>query len=291
MRAAVAHPWQKIRDYLALTKPRLLSLVLLSTAVGYIVVPGQQLNGRALFWTLVGTACSAGGSMTLNQWLERDRDALMRRTASRPLPAKRLSPQEALAFGIFLCAVGVSCLLFKVNGPASFFSLTTILTYLFLYTPLKPLTPYAVLMGAVPGALPPVVGWAGAAGGISWEAWTLFLIIFFWQMPHVLAISWMFRDEFRAAGFRMLTVVDAGGKRVSRSMVFYALLLIPVSLVPAWAGLTGNVYAAGALGLGGLYLGCALLCLKDLNRYARWLFRTSLVYLAFLLALMLMDKV
>lgn len=278
------------KHYWELTKPRLVSLVLLSTMVGYYLASEGNPFSQLFWLTLIGTALAAGGSMAINQWMETDRDAKMKRTAGRPLPSKKIGLVPALIFGTLLSITGIAWLFRFVNPLSALMSGVTVASYLFCYTPLKPITTHSTLIGAVPGAIPPLIGWSAACGELDFAAWVLFAIIFLWQMPHFLAISWMYRHEFRAADFRFLAVVDTDGKKVAAQMVFYSAALLLMSLIPTFLGLTGKIYFTGALILGIIFFVNALKCLKDLDQNARLLFRTSLIYLSLILILMVVDK-
>ena len=280
----------RLSDYLELAKLRLVGLVILSMVVGFYLGSEGPMNA-GLFWIcFLGTGFVAAGSMALNQWMERREDARMQRTLSRPLPAGRLQTQEAFLFGLFLSAAGLLALYFCVNRAAALLALTTLVSYLWLYTPLKRKTTLCTIVGAVPGAIPPLIGWAAAAGKPNDQAWILFVIIFFWQMPHFLAIAWMYRKDYAAAEFRMLSVLDPTGAPVARQILLYALALLPVSLLPSLAGMTGPFYFLGALGLG---LGFCVLCLsglKDIQARAPLIFRASILHLSLLLILMVLNK-
>ncbi len=280
----------RLSDYAELTKMRLVSLVLLSTAVGFFL--GSREFDLLLFITsLAGIGLVAAGSMALNQWWERKEDAQMARTLARPLPSEKISPREALIFGILLCLAGLSLLYFQVNFEAALLSGVTLVTYVWMYTPLKKKTSLCTIVGAVPGALPPLIGWAAAAGHTSFEAWLLFAIIFLWQMPHFLAIAWLYRKDYAAAGFQMLSVTDASGTQVSRQILIYALALLPVSLLPSALGMLGIYYFLGALLFGLGFIALSLESLKNLDQKAGLLFRGSILYLSGLLFLMFLDKV
>ncbi len=278
--------------YLSLTKPRLVLMVLVTVAVGYLLGARGGARPATLALTLVGTALVAGGAGALNQWLERTRDGLMRRTAGRALPSGRLTVGEAISFGIFLGVAGTVLLLLGTNLLAASVALVTFLLYVFVYTPLKPVTSLNTVIGAVPGALPPMIGWGAATGRLGIEAWSLFLIVFLWQFPHFLAIAWIYRDDYRRAGFRMLTVRDDNGRMTGCQAVSYALALVPAGLLPATVGLAGATYFAGALILGLIYLGASVrfwLDASDLR--ARRLLRTSFVYLPAILLLLLLNPI
>jgi heme o synthase len=285
----------RLAAYVSLTKPRLVLLVLVTVAVGFLLGPRGGTSGATLLSlvaTLVGTSLVAGGAGALNQWLELERDARMRRTSNRALPAGRLAPSEAAVFGGLLVFAGTAVLLMGANLLAAKVALVTFLLYVFVYTPLKTRTTLNTVIGAIPGALPPVIGWAAATGRLGVEAWALFLIVFLWQFPHFLAIAWIYRDDYERAGFRMLTVGDARGRMTGCQAVSYALALVPAGLLPAMVGLAGPVYFAGALLLGLWYLfAAARFWLEASDRRARRLLRTSFVYLPAILLLLLLNPV
>jgi protoheme IX farnesyltransferase len=240
--------------------------------------------------TLVGTALVAGGAGALNQWLERARDARMRRTANRALPSGRLSPSQALIFGVLLSVFGTALLLLLVNRLAAALTLLTLVLYVLVYTPLKSVTTLNTVVGAVPGALPPMIGWAAATDQLGPQAWTLFLIVFLWQFPHFLAIAWIHREDYARAGFRMLTGRDARGTMTGAAAVSYALALVPAGLLPATIGLAGPLYFAGALFLGLLYLGDAVYFWRQASdARARRLLWMSFVYLPAILILLFIN--
>ena len=289
-----------MRDYIALTKPRITWLILMSTGIGYFFglphAPSwtellADLHWWKLFHTIFGTGLIASGTAALNQWYERDADRCMRRTAARPLPAGRISPPSALAFGIALSIAGFLELWLGVNLLAGLIGVLTLLLYLFLYTPMKQRTWWSTTVGAVPGAMPPIIGYAAAAGTITGEAWILFAILFLWQFPHFYAIAWMYRDDYARAGIRMLPVVEPDGRSTSRQIVVYGLALIPVSLVPAIVGMSGYVYGFGALllGLWFLYAGVRVALDRSLLR-ARGVLMASVLYLPLIYGLMLLDR-
>ncbi len=280
----------RIGDFIQLTKPRLTTLVVLTTMVGFL----EGARGRGpLSWSLLvqtvaGTFLVAAAAAALNQWAERDVDAAMRRTARRPLPAGTLRPAQALAFGIVLLALGAAWLALAANALAALLAVITTASYLLAYTPLKRVTSLATVIGAVPGAIPPMIGWAAARGDIAAGSWALFGIVFFWQMPHFLAIAKLYRQDYASAGVRVLSVVDPGGESTGRQAVLYAAALVPVSLLPAFVQLGGIRYFAGALLLSLLYLAYSvrLLLAPDDVRRARRLFRLSLLYLPLLMVLL-----
>jgi protoheme IX farnesyltransferase len=280
----------RLADYCELTKPRVAVLVLFTVAAGALLAAGGAVEPLLLLHTVLGTALVAAGASALNQWLERHRDAHMRRTASRPLPAGRLLPAEALAFGVVLGIVGVAYLAlalptFWAAGVAAF----TFVCYVGVYTPLKPLTTLNTLVGAVPGAMPPVIGYVAVRGAVTAEAVALFLILFLWQVPHFLAIAWMYRDDYARAGYRMLPAVDPDGGRTARRVIAYTLALIVVSLGPLLLG-AGFLYGGGALLLGGMFLADGVrFQSRRSTAQARRVLRASLLYLPGLFALLLLD--
>ncbi len=281
----------RLADYVGLMKMRLVSLVLLSMVVGFFLASRGPVDIPLLFISLFGTGLVAAGSMTLNQWMERAPDFKMLRTATRPLPASRLQPTEALIFGIVLSAAGIAILFFAVNLSAAVLAGITLVSYLLCYTPLKKKTSLCTIVGAIPGAVPPLIGWAAAAGKTSYQAWILFAILFLWQMPHFLAIAWLYRKDYAAAEFRMLSVEDPSGVQLGRQIVLYSLALLPVSLAPSVLHMTGFIYFVGALLLGIGFVVLGLVSLKKINQRARLLFRFSILYLALLLILMVLDRV
>ena len=276
--------------YLELTKPRLTGLAVLSTGAGYALGSMGACDWPRLGLTLLGAALVGGGGNALNEWLEREQDALMMRTRRRPLPSGRVAPRPALWFGIVTSLVGVF-VLSRVNPLAAGLGLLTLISYVGIYTPLKRITPLCTLVGAVPGAMPPLIGWAASVGSLSVEAWILCAVLFLWQLPHFLAIAWMYRDDYAAAGFRMLPVIDAEGSRTGRQMVLYALALLPASLLPTLVGLSGPVYFCAALAVGAWFVALALLAAwsKSLAS-ARRLFLGSIGYLPLMLLLMVLDR-
>lgn len=280
----------RYQSYLELTKPRLVSLTLWSTAGGVLLANQGAFPYSIFFWTLLGAALVAAGSMSLNQWMEHTEDAKMSRTSKRPLPAGELPREAALRFGILLSALGSGVLFFLVNPLSALLAFLTLAIYVLIYTPLKKKTSFNTIVGAVPGALPPLVGWAAVDGKLPFSAWALFAIIFFWQMPHFYAISWFCRKDYEAAGFKMLAVEDSQGNKVARHLFLYNLLMLPVSVLPSLTGLTGFWYFYGSIVLGTLLTLASFLCLKDMDRWARVFFRSSLAYLTLLFILMVADK-
>jgi protoheme IX farnesyltransferase len=278
-------------DYLELTKPRVAVLVLFTVAVGACLASRDGPDLACLLHTLIGTALVAAGASALNQLLERHSDALMRRTENRPLAAGRLQPVEVLFFGFGLGLGGLSYLAVLVQQPlAVAVAAVTFISYVFLYTPLKRVTSLNTLVGAVPGALPPVIGWTAVQGALSLEAVALFLIIFVWQIPHFLAIAWIYRDDYARAGLRMLPVLDERGTRTGNQMVSFCLALLPVSLIPLAVHMAGPVYLIGAVLLGTYFLGGAVaFCRRHSVAQARRVLRASLIYLPALLGLLLLH--
>lgn len=281
-----------MHDYIDLTKPRITWLILMSTAVGYYF--GR--TGAWSLWTLanttIGTGLIASGTAALNQWYERDADRNMRRTKMRPLAAGRLSPRKALWFGIALAVVGGLELGCAVNWLSSLLCISTLLLYLFLYTPLKQKTWWSTTVGAIPGAMPPLIGYAAAADQLTAQAWVLYAILFLWQFPHFYAIAWMYRDDYARAGIQMLPVIEPDGESTARQILLYSLLLIPISILPKWMGMTGTLYTVGAIGLGLFFLYSGVrVSLDRTNARARRVLLSSVVYLPVLYSLMVIDPV
>ncbi len=275
-----------------LVKARLTFLVLLTTLAGFYAGIEGALDWVLLFHTLLGTTLVACGASALNQWWEREHDARMTRTETRPLPAKELSPTTVLLAGGTLSIGGLLHLALFVNLLTSVLGAITLLSYVLVYTPLKRITTLNTAIGAIPGALPPLMGWAAARDSVSREGWALFAILFFWQLPHFLAIAWMYREEYAKAGFVMLPVRDPSGVRTGRQAISHTLGLIPVSVCPALFGTAGVIYFFGALLLGLAFLWCAIQFSRELTRpRARQLFFASILYLPILLGLMALDKV
>jgi protoheme IX farnesyltransferase len=282
---------RRIADFVSLTKPRLNLLVLITTLAGLYLASPSGVDAALLLNTLVGTALVAGGAAALNQVWERRTDALMRRTSTRPLPAGRLGVADGTWFGVLLSVVGLSQLFIAVNTAAAAVAAATLISYVFVYTPLKPLTSLATLVGAIPGALPPVIGWAAATGRISLPALVLFGIVFFWQMPHFLAIAWLFRDDYARAGIPLLPVLEPDGRRTGQQALIYTAALWPVSLLPAVVGLAGIPYVIVATVLGLLFVWLTLRFARDRTMAnARVLFLFSITYLPILLGALVADR-
>jgi len=280
-----------IADFLALTKPRLVLMLVLTTCIGFYLGTVDDLDWWLLLHTWIGTGLAAGGTLALNQFMERERDALMRRTMKRPLAAGRLDPGQALWFGVLVTVGGLLYLTLIVNVLSGVVTAVTTLTYLFLYTPLKHRTSLSTMAGAIPGALPPVTGWVAARGDIGLEPAVLFLIMFLWQLPHSLALAWMFREDYARAGFQLLPIIDPQGEITSLQILLNCLALLVVSLVPSVIGMTGEVYFVVALIAGLVFLGYALqLARTRSTRAARNLFLVSLVYLLAEFVTLALDK-
>ena len=281
----------RVAVFCDLIKARLTFLVVLTTLVGFYVGFRGPMDYLLMLHTLLGTGLVASGAAALNQFLERHHDARMRRTEDRPLPSGRLVPDTALLFGGACSAAGLIDLALAVNLETSVLGAVTLCSYLFVYTPLKRVTTLNTAIGAVPGALPPLMGWTAARGEINVEGWSLFAILFFWQLPHFLAIAWIYRDDYAKAGFAMLPVYDSDGQRTAAQTVSHALGLLPISLCPYLLHLTGVVYLAGALVLGLAFLWQAVQFSRELTApRARQLFYASILYLPLLLGLMVCDK-
>jgi len=274
-----------------LVKARLTTLVLLTTAVGFHLGWRGAMNFILFFNTLAATALVAAGASALNQLLERDYDAKMRRTQNRPLPSGRLQPTTVMTFGGVSSVAGLIYLAFAVNLLTSVLGAVTLVSYLFIYTPLKRVTWLNTAIGAVPGALPPLMGWTAARGELSGEGWALFAILAFWQLPHFFAIAWMYRDEYAKAGFKMLPNIDPDGSRTAQQAVSNTLGLLVVSLCPFIFRMAGTIYLIGAIVLGAGFLFCAIQFSRQLTLpRAKQLFFASIIYLPLLLALMVWDK-
>ena len=275
-----------------LVKARLTLLVLLTTLVGFYLGWRGPMNYSLMFHALMGTGLVACGAAALNQLLEREHDAKMRRTENRPLPSGRLRPDTVLILGGLMSGLGLIQLALAVNLLTSLLGALTLGSYLFVYTPLKRITTLNTVIGAIPGALPPLMGWTAARNEVTVEGWSLFAILFFWQLPHFLAIAWMYREEYAQAGYVMLPSVDPDGQRTGRQAVSHTLGLLPVSFCPFLFKLAGVIYFTGALTLGVLYLWCAIQFARQLTvARARQLFFLSIIYLPLLLGLLVLDKI
>lgn len=278
-------------DFLELTKPGITTMVLMTACLGFYLGSGGSYSPRLLLATLLGTGLVAAAGAALNHLLERDTDALMGRTANRPLPTGRMQPRSALVFGLALALAGLVELWIAVNALTALLGAVALLGYLVIYTPLKRVTSLSTLVGAVPGAIPPMMGWTGASGQLEAGAWVLFGILFLWQLPHFLAIGWLCREDYAQAGFPLLSVKDTDGHRTARQMMSYGAALIPVSLLPTALGLTGTVYLLGAIALGVVFLGfCVAFSFSYSVRAARQVLLMSVVYLPGVLAFILLDR-
>ena len=297
MKDAAAYPLtaastgQRFADFLALTKPRLNFLVVVTAAVGYYLGAGAGLEIAKLAEAVLGIAMVAGGAAGLNQIYERETDSLMWRTRTRPLAARRITPSEAMIFSLGLSVIGLGIVAATSNLLAAFLTLMTLISYNLVYTPMKRRSQLSTLVGAVPGALPPMIGWVAATGALTPEAWALFAIVFVWQIPHFMAIAWLYRDDFGRAGFPLLPVVEPNGKSTGRHAVLFALALVPVSLAPYFLRMSGAVYALGALAGGLAMLALAVsFAIARTNERARLLFLGSITYLPLLWALLIADR-
>ena len=289
---AVSQSFARGRDFVALAKPRLNLLVVASTLVGYAMAPGEPLGLLRVAGLLLGTGLVAGGASAFNQVFERDLDAMMKRTRTRPLPDQRLQPMEGVLFGSAITIAGLLLIVTASNMIAGAVALATLLSYVVVYTPLKRRTSLGTVIGAIPGALPPIIGWAAVEGSLPVQAWTLFGIMFLWQLPHFLAIAWMYRDDYARAGYPMLPVLEPDGRSTGRQSVVYAAALVPLSLAPTLMRMTGVIYFAGALllGLAFLYLAFRFARTRAVSD-ARRLFFGSILYLPLLWILMIANKI
>jgi protoheme IX farnesyltransferase len=288
---AIASPLTRARDYVTLAKPRLNFLVVVSTLAGYAMAGTEGLGLLRLIGTLLGTGLVAGGASAFNQVLERDVDALMHRTRMRPMADQRLQPIEGNLFGAAIAITGVLMLAASANLLAAAVALTTLVTYVAIYTPLKRRSSFGTVIGAIPGAFPPLIGWAAARGDLTADAWTLFGIVFLWQLPHFLAIAWIYREDYARAGFPMLPVIEPDGRSTGRQAVLYAAALVPLSLAPTLMGLTGKFYFAGALILGMIFVALTIRFARTrVVGDARRVFFASIIYLPLIWTLMIVDK-
>lgn len=287
--APVVRSWGTV--WADLFKARLTSLVLITTAVGFHFGSADGLGGATFWHAMLGTGLLAAGASALNQYWEREADARMQRTASRPLPSGEIEPGTALAVGVALSIAGMLDLTFFVNPLTGLLGMLTLASYVFVYTPLKRVTTLNTLIGAIPGALPPLMGWTAATGGLGAGGWALFTLLFFWQLPHFMAIAWIYREDYAKGGFRMLPVIDPTGSRTGTTAVRHTLALLAFSLSPVALGLAGRWYAACALILGLAFLGCAIAFAAHLSREsARRLFFASIIYLPVVLGVLVADK-
>jgi protoheme IX farnesyltransferase len=282
----------RVKEYAELTKPRITWLILMSTAIGFYFGHHGAWRLWPIIHVLIGTGLIASGTATLNQWYEREADKKMRRTQGRPIPSGRIEPARAFWFGIALEVVGTLELWWGVNALTSLLGVATILMYLCAYTPMKQKTWWSTTVGAIPGAMPPLIGYAAAANQLTPDAWVLYAILFLWQFPHFYAIAWMYREDYSRAGIQMLPVVEPDGASTSRQILIYAGLLIPISLMPSWLGMAGALYFVGALALGLMFLYSGVRVAFDRTRpRARQVLLASVLYLPVLYALMVVDAV
>ncbi len=280
-----------MKDYIALTKPRVTWLILMSTAIGYWFGTTTGIDWMVLLHAIIGTGLLASGTFTLNQWYERDADSRMHRTKQRPLPTGRITPRAAIVFGLILSVVGFVELYYGANPLTAWLGLFTEASYLLLYTPLKQRSWHSTTVGAIPGAMPPLIGFAAAANALTWDAWALYAILFLWQFPHFYAIAWMYREDYQRAGIRMLPVVEPDGASTARQILIASIVLIPVSLLPAYLSMAGLWYSIGAVAMGLFFLRAGFRVAKERTILrARGVLLASVVYLPVLYGLMLIDR-
>ncbi len=278
-------------SYIDLMKPNILIMVLITSILGYYLGSDGKILWGNLIWLLIGTTFSAGGASVLNQYLERDQDKIMKRTSQRPIPSGIISPQNALFFGIILVIIGTIILVLEINLLTGFLSLLTAFMYVLIYTPMKRITWLNTSMGSIPGALPPIGGWAAATNSIDSGAWILFGILYVWQHPHFFAIAWMCKDDYEKAGFMMLPVIEPDGKRTTRQILWHLSLLFPISLLPVVIGMNGNIYLYGALIITLYYFLSALPMLYDKSyKNASRILKASVLYLPALMIIIIIDK-
>ncbi|MEW6129092.1 MAG: heme o synthase [Acidobacteriota bacterium] len=282
---------EKLRAFVELTKPRITFLVVLTTIAGFCLGVEQGIDWLKLFNLILGVSVLSSGIATINQWMERDLDALMLRTKARPLPTGKLNARQAFIFGMGLIVLANVYLAWTVNSLTALLGVITAATYLLIYTPLKTRTTLSTFWGAFPGAMPPLVGWVAARGYLSIEGWILFAILFLWQFPHFLAIAWMYREDYAKAGIKMLPVVEPEGKVTGQQIVTYTLLLLPVSLLPTLVNISGKIYFAGACALGLAFLFVSIRTAMQRTKWqARQLLLASVLYLPILFGLMVINR-
>jgi len=280
----------RVQDFVELTKPRITFLVLITTAVGYALGLPDAFEASSFFFLMTGTALLSGGASALNQYMEREADGRMHRTRNRPIPAGRVAPAEALAFGLTICALGHAFLV-AAGWLAALLGLASAASYVLLYTPLKRVTSLCTVVGAVPGALPPMMGWAAARGRLDAGAWALFAILFLWQLPHFLALAWMYRDDYERGGFPMLPVTDREGGSTGRQTVLYAAALLPATLLAGMLVSAGEAFLWSALALGLLFLAFSVrFAWMRTVASARGLFLLSVLYLPAVLTLLVLGR-
>ena len=282
----------RIADLAEMTKPGITLMVVLTAGLGFLLAGGETFSFTLLVYTLLGTGLVSGGASVLNHVLERETDALMRRTANRPLPTGRMDPDAALLFGVAVAVAGLLVLYLAANPLTALLGAAALAGYVFVYTPLKRVSSLATIIGAIPGAIPPMMGWSAVRNELDLAAWGLFGLLFFWQMPHFLAIAWLCREDYARGGFPLLTVNDPDGTRTARQAVLWGAALVPVSLLPSVLGLLGGFYFAGALVLGLVYLGFGIGFARSRSTSgARWLMLASILYFPAVLLVMLLDRV
>jgi len=278
-------------SYIELMKPNILIMVLITTILGYFLGADGKILWNNLTWMLIGTTFSAGGAGVLNQYLERDQDKIMNRTCNRPIPSGKISPQNALIFGIITVIVGSIVLVVKINLLTGFLSILTAFMYVLIYTPMKRVTWLNTSLGSIPGALPPIGGWAAATNSIDSGAWILFAILYLWQHPHFFAIAWMCKDDYEKAGFKMLPVIEPDGNRTIRQILWHLSLLFPISLLPVLIGMNGNIYLYGVLIITLYYFLSAFPMLyKKSYKNASRILKASVFYLPALMIIIIIDK-
>ena len=283
---------QRVMDYVALSKPRVVVMILAVTMAGFYMGASQAPDWLLLLHVMIGTALSAGGTLALNQFMERHEDALMQRTLGRPLPEGRMLPGAAMVTGAISTVIGLAYLMVAVNGLAAAVTAATAITYLFWYTPLKRKSTLCSIVGAIPGALPPVTGWVAARGSWGQEAWILFAILFLWQLPHALAIALLYCEDYARAGFQLLPVLHPDGRSTGRQIVTNCLALLGVALLPTLVGMAGPIYFVAMCVIGLAFLGFGLdTALSRTKASARRLVLASLVYLPLMFLVMAFDKV
>jgi protoheme IX farnesyltransferase len=277
------------RDYLELSKARIVMMVLITTAAGYLIA-AKPLDAVVLLHTLIGTAMVAAGTNALNQYIEREHDGKMRRTRLRPLPDGRITPRAALIFSSLIAIVGTLYLALLVNWLTAALGAFTLTSYIFVYTPLKRISTACTIIGAIPGAIPPLMGWTAATNQLALGGWIAFGILFFWQLPHFMAISWIYREDYGRAGFVMTSVRDGNGTTTARHAIYYSLALLAVSVAPSFAGMTGVAYLVGAIILGAAITAASVrFFFERSNKTAMKLFMTSNLYLVVVMALLVIS--
>ncbi len=282
----------RLSDLAEMTKPGITLMVVLTAGLGFLLAGGETFSFLLLVYTLLGTGLVSGGASVLNHVIERETDALMQRTANRPLPTGRMDPDVALLFGVAVAVAGLLVLYLAANPLTALLGAAALAGYVFVYTPLKRVSSLATIIGAIPGAIPPMMGWSAVRNEIDLAAWGLFGLLFFWQMPHFLAIAWLCREDYAKGGFPLLTVNDPDGTRTARQAVLWGAALIPVSLLPSVFGLMGGLYFAGALVLGLVYLAFGIGFARSRSTpRARWLMLASILYFPAVLLVMLLDRV